>query len=203
MEATGRYDEPLAEFLYSMDYLVSVVNPVRIKGYSQAELKRSKTDHIDGGLIARFCQKHTPRAWKPKAVEVRAIQEAERYLTALKEMRRQECNRLEAGLVCNAVRKAIEKHVEQMDLEIVEMQKWLKEHIKNHQRLTEHYKLITSVIGVGEITAFTWLGEIGYGDSFEQTRQLESYAGLSTKKTQSGTSVRDRERLSKVGICCS
>lgn len=199
MESTGRYYEALAEFLYSAGHRVSAVNPARIKGYAQAELMRSKTDELDAGLIARFCQKHNPRAWKPLANEVREVQEAERYLDALKGMRLQETNRLGSGLTCDAVRRAIAKHIEQMELEIAELEKWLKGQIKKHGRLTEHHKLITSVIGIGDITAFTWLGEIGYGDGFELTRQVESFAGLTTKKTQSGTSIRGRERLSKVG----
>jgi transposase len=199
MEATGRYYEALGEFLYSAGHLVSVVNPTRIKGYAQSELKRSKTDELDAGLIARFCQKHHPRPWEPLATEVREVQEAERYLDALKGMRLQESNRLGSGLTCDAVKKAIEKHIEQIDSEIAEIEKWLKEQLKKHERLTEHYKLITSVIGIGNVTAFTWLGEIGYGDNFELTRQLESFAGLTIKKNQSGTSVRGRERLSKVG----
>jgi transposase len=199
MEATGRYYELLAEFLYSAGHRVSAVNPARIKGYAQAELMRSKTDELDAGLIARFCQKHNPRAWKPPAKEVREVQEAERYLDALKGMRLQETNRLGSGLICDAVRDAIAKHIEQMDSEIAELEKWLKEQIKKHERLTEHHKLITSVIGIGNTTAFAWLGEIGYGDGFEVTRQVESFAGLTTKKTQSGTSIRGRERLSKVG----
>lgn len=199
MEATGRYYEPLAEFLYNAGYLVSVVNPVRIKGYAQSELQRSKTDELDAGLIARFCEKHNPKPWEPLASEVREVQEAERYLGALKGMRQQESNRLDSGLVCDAVRQAIEKHIEQMDSEIAEMEKWLKERIKKHAKLTEHFKLITSVIGVGSITAFTWLGEIGYGDNFELTRQLESFVGLTIKQKQSGTSVRGKERISKKG----
>lgn len=199
MEATGRYYEPLAECLYSAGHLVSVVNPTKIKGYAQAELQRSKTDELDAGLIARFCQSQRPRPWQPLASEVREVQEAARYLDSLKGMRQQERNRLDSGLVCDAVKKAIEKHIEQMDSEIAEMEKWLKEQIKKHDRLTEHYKLIISVIGIGNITAYAWLGELGYGDRFELTRQLESFAGLTTKKHQSGTSVRGRERLSKVG----
>ena len=126
MEATGRYYELLAEFLYSAGHCVSVVNPARIKGYAQAELKRSKTDELDAGLIARFCQKQNPRAWKPLDKEVRELQEAGRYLDALKGMKYQESNRLDSGLVCDAVKKAIEKHIEQMDSEIAEMEKWLK-----------------------------------------------------------------------------
>jgi transposase len=199
MEATGRYYEAIAGFLYSSGHHVSVVNPARVKGYAQAELKRSKTDDLDASLIARFCRTQEPALWKPAPREVREVQEAERYLDALKGMRQQELNRLDSGLACDAVKEAIEKHIKQMESNIAEMEKWLKEHLKKHDRLNEQYRLITSVIGIGNVTALTWLGEIGYGDNFKHASQLESFAGLTPKQNQSGTSVLGRARLSKVG----
>jgi len=36
MEATGQYGEALAEFLYQEGFLVSVVNPARIKAYGNS-----------------------------------------------------------------------------------------------------------------------------------------------------------------------
>jgi transposase len=199
MEATGRYFEPLAEFLSSRGYLVSVVNAAKIKGHANAELKRVKTDSLDASLIARFCLAHNPPAWTPQPTEIREVQEAERYLISLKAMRTQETNRLKAGLACASVCMQIETHIQQIDSNIAEIEKFLRSQLKKHEKQDRHFKLITSVIGVGEVTAFTWLGELGYCDTFEHARQLEAYAGLSTKKVQSGTSVHGRERLSKVG----
>jgi transposase len=49
------------------------------------------------------------------------------------------------------------------------------------------------------LTAFTYLAEIGYAERFRQTRQVESYCGLSPRQYQSGSSVRGKERISKVG----
>lgn len=199
MEATGRYYEALAESLYSNSYTVSVVNPIRIKGYAKVELKRHKTDELDASLIARYCATQNPDLWKPMPTEIREVQEAERYLDALKEMKQQESNRLESLLVSRAVKETIQKHIEQINADIAELEKWLKDHVQSHERLAEHYRLITSIIGIGNVTAITWLGEIGYGDRFALSRQVESFTGLTTKKTQSGTSIHGRERLSKVG----
>lgn len=199
MEATGRYYESLAQFLYSAGYKVSVVNPTKIKGFAQAELKRAKTDELDANLIGRFCQKHRPGLWVPLSPELREMQESERYLDSLKNMRQQEMNRLESGVVCEQVCKLIKSHIEQIDANIAQLEDSLRAVIQNNARLNEHYKLITSVIGVGNVTAFTWLGELGYMDNFQTVRQLESFAGLCVRKRQSGTSVRGRQRLSKVG----
>ncbi len=199
MEASGRYYEGLAEFLYSNNYLVSVVNAAKIKGHAKAELMRLKTDALDASLIARFCQKHVPPAWKPLSPEIREVQEAERYLSALKSMKIQETNRLQSGLISESVKSVIASHVEYMNMQIANVEKLLKQLVKQNEKLAKHHKLITSVIGLGDTTAFIWLGEVGYCETFVTSRQLEAFTGLSTKRNQSGTSVQGRERLCKVG----
>ncbi len=39
---------------------MSVVNPLRIKGYASANMQRNKTDRLDARLIASFCQTQKP-----------------------------------------------------------------------------------------------------------------------------------------------
>ena len=58
MESTSVYWEELAESMHEAGYPVSVVNPVRIKGYAMSQLRRSKTDPLDGDVIADFCRNH-------------------------------------------------------------------------------------------------------------------------------------------------
>jgi len=55
LEATGAYSEALAEFLHERGHLVSVVNPLRIKGFAKSDLQRNKTDTADARTIAEFC----------------------------------------------------------------------------------------------------------------------------------------------------
>lgn len=199
MEATGRYYEALAQYLFEKEHLVSVVNPLKIKGYAISELQRSKTDELDAGIIARFCRANRPPAWKPRPQEISDLQQAERYLENLKVNRRQELNRLESGITCAAIKSIIEQHVEELDLKIKEVETWLKEHVKKHEKLNKHYELIVSIIGVGNVTAFTYLGELGYTDNFHYTRQAESFCGLTVRKYESGSSILKKGRMSKVG----
>ena len=42
MEATNIYYEALATWLHAQGHIVSVVNPARIKGYTQATMQRNK-----------------------------------------------------------------------------------------------------------------------------------------------------------------
>ena len=55
-EATGGYERPLQQMLWSARIDCRMVNPSRIKGFAQSEGLRAKTDPIDARLIQRFAQ---------------------------------------------------------------------------------------------------------------------------------------------------
>ena len=66
-EHTGRYYEPVAQFLCDEDIFVSAVNPKLIKDYGNNSLRRVKTDKADAVKIARYAldnweelRRHTP-----------------------------------------------------------------------------------------------------------------------------------------------
>lgn len=199
MESTGRLYEALAIDLVSAGYRVSVVNPKCIKGFAQSELQRSKTDRKDAGVIARFCKAHSPKAWQPQPPEVRELQEVMRYIESLKDNIHQEERRLDSGLTSETVKETIRRHVKELKATLASLKQWLQQHAKKHQRLQKHYELLTSIIGIGEMSAFTYLAEIGYSDQFKQTRQIESYCGLAPSQYQSGSSIRGKEHISKIG----
>ena len=199
MESTGRLYEAVASYLVSDGHKVSVINPKCIKGFAQSELQRSKTDKKDAGVIARFCKAHTPKVWQPQPPEIRELQEVMRYIESLKENIHQEERRLESGLTSETVRETIVGHLNELKATLASLKQWIKQHVKKHQRLQRHYELLTSIVGVGEMSAFTYLAEIGYSDQFRQTRQLESYCGLAPRQFQSGSSIKGKERISKVG----
>jgi transposase len=199
MEATGRLYEGLALYLVANGHKVSVINPKCIKGFAQSELQRSKTDKKDAGVIARFCKAHAPKAWQPPPAEIREVQEVSRYIDCLKVNIHQEKRRLESGLTSNTVTSAIEEHIEVLEAKLAELESQLKQHVKRHQRLFEQVQLLTSIIGVGDIVALTYISEMGYSDQFKTTRQVESFCGLAPRQYKSGSSVRARDRISKVG----
>lgn len=112
MEGTGRLWEPLSEFLNDRGFYVSVVNPARIKGFADSELRRSKSDSIDAKIIARFCRSQSPKPWVAPSVEVKAVRDRQRHLDALKvDLVRQE-NRLCSGVLDEEVQRSIQKQIE-------------------------------------------------------------------------------------------
>lgn len=54
MEATGPYYLQLAIYLHQNGFIVSVVNPLVIKRFSQMRLLRTKTDKSDARMIAAY-----------------------------------------------------------------------------------------------------------------------------------------------------
>lgn len=199
MEATGAYGEALALHLHQAGHTVSVVNPAAIKAFAGSRLSRTKTDKVDAELIARFCVAQQPPAWTPPAPEVRHLQALVRRLEALIEMRTAEANRLEAIITIVVVKSCVEEHVAYLDQQIEQTQALIRTHINNHPKLKEQSELLDSIPGIGETTAALLLAEITDITQYASARQVAAYAGLVPRERHSGSSVRGRTRLSKIG----
>ncbi len=199
MEATGTYGEALALYLHSAEHKVSVINPAAVKAFAGSRLSRTKTDKVDAELIARFCQAQQPPAWTPPPAEVRDLQALVRRLEALVEMRGMEANRLEALISTPEVRRSVEEHVAYLAAEITRTEKLIREHIETHPDLKQRSELLDSIPGVGATTAALLLAEIVDVTQYQSARQVAAYAGLVPRERRSGSSVRGRTRLSKIG----
>lgn len=199
LEATGQYGEPIAEYLYARGYLVSVVNPARIKRYGESKLHRNKTDKADADLIAEFCQKEIPTSWKPLSTELKHLRALVRRLNDLKTNRRQEINRLRSGERDPWVIEELTIHIEFLDGRIKHTEKEMREFMKQTTELKEQQELLRSIPGIGELTANVLLAEIGDISVFEGAPQLAAFAGLNPKGHRSGSSVNKKTRISKEG----
>jgi transposase len=199
MEATGAYGEALALHLHAAGHPVSVINPAAIKAFAGSRLARTKTDKVDAELIARFCVAQQPPAWTPPAPEVRELQALVRRLEALTEMRVAEANRLEAIIAVEAVRSSVEEHIAYLDRQIEQTKAAIRQHVNVHPGLRRQSELLDSIPGIAETTAAALLAEITDITQYRSARQVAAYAGLVPRERQSGSSVRGRTRLSKIG----
>jgi len=199
LEATGSYGEALALHLFDEGYQVSVVNPAAVKAFAASRLTRTKTDKVDAELIARFCLAQQPETWQPPLPEVRQLQALVRRLESLIEMRVAEENRLSSGISIDAVRYSLEEHIAYLIKEIKQTEKMIREHINNHPDLKEQSDLLDSIPGIGQTTAALLLAEIVNIKQYKSARQVAAYAGLVPRERRSGTSVRGRVQLSKIG----
>jgi transposase len=199
MEATGSYGEALAVHLHSAGHRVSIVNPSIIKAFAQSELSRTKTDKTDAGLIARYCLKHQPPPWSPLSPEISELQALVRRLESLIEMRQQESNRLAAGISAGSVKKSVTDHIAYLDSQITHTQSLIRDHINQNPSLKQQRDLHSSIAGIGDLRASKLLAEVVDINHYSSARQVAAFAGLVPRHNQSGTSVRGRPRLCKVG----
>jgi transposase len=178
---------------------VSVVNPAAIKAFAGSRLSRTKTDRVDAELIARFTQAQAPPQWTPLPQEVRELQALVRRLQALVEMRVAEENHLSSGITVDVVRESVEELLNHLNTQIKRTEKLIREHINRHPRLKQQSELLDSIPGIAETTAALLLSEITDITQYRSARQVAAYAGLVPRERQSGSSVRGRTRLSKIG----
>jgi transposase len=197
LEATGAYGENLAKFLFQNGYTVSVVNPSRIKAFGESELLRNKNDQVDAKLIARFCEKMKPAAWEPDPPEIEHLRMLGRRRDALVSMRTQEANRL--GNPDPSVNESIEKHIAFLNQEIEQITQSIRDHIAGNDDLKRKRDLLDSIKGVGDVVIEAILSETNGFARFERIEQVVAYMGLSPKEKTSGTSVKGRPSLCKIG----
>jgi transposase len=197
MEATGTYGEALAQYLYDAGFQVSVVNPARIHGFSQGELMRTKTDKSDASLIARFCLAMKPSLWAPEASEIRLLRDFTRRYESLLEMRQQELNRLD--VIGEEVKVDVKKHIAYLDKCIAKIKAEIQGHIDDHPDLKHKKELLETIPGIGEITINVVLSEFADISRFSSAKHLASFIGLAPRHRLSGTSVRGRASMSKIG----
>jgi len=203
MEATGRYWEQVAVFLVEVGHTVSVVNPARIKAYANSQLARNKTDRLDAVLIADFCRTQQPGPWTPPDPAWRELQALVRHLDDLESDLQRQRNRLHAlqhsAQPSPIVQDNLQRHIQLLTEQIAQVKQLLQDHIDQHPDLKEKRELLVSIKGIGPLTAAKLLGEYGDMNQFSDVRQVVAFAGLNPRHRQSGSSIRGRTSISKIG----
>lgn len=197
MEATGVYWEAVAEYLATQGMAVSVVNPAQIKAFGASKMVRTKTDKVDAKLIAEFCLERRPDPWQAPTPSEQALRAMVLRLEALQVMRTQESNRLEVAR--DAVRAGITQHIEWLDEQIKALSKMIRDHIDGDKTMKDKQAILESIPGVGERTIAILLAFYSNLDRFSNARQAVAFAGLDPRQHESGSSVKGKPRLSKIG----
>ena len=197
MEASSTYGDELAVYMHDAGHTVSIVNPARIKGFAQSELMRTKNDKVDAGLIARFCLAMHPEPWTPAPPEMRQLQSLVRRVDALINMRTQELHRL--GTAHKAIEHSIREHVAYLDTQIDVLKRQIADLIKNDPDLKAKKDLLKSIPGIGEATIAAILAELHMFERYDSVGKVVAFIGLAPRQFISGSSIKGKPRLSKVG----
>lgn len=201
MEATGVYSLQLAIALYEKGIRVSVVNPLQIKRFAQAKLKRTKTDKVDAALIAEYGERMQPKLYEPPAPFMRKLQQQRMSLKLLVKSKRSFLNQLHALTqlkeadkaavrACKVVLASIEKQIAGLECQ---MQQTAEEHCR------ELFNLLQTIPGISSKSAIELLVVSGGFRNFVSARQFSAFIGISPCINESGTSIRGYRGISRIG----
>ena len=200
MEASGPYYVQLASFLYEKRESIYVVNPLAIRRYSQMKMYRAKTDKKDANTIAEYGSQEVLRKWKPKNKALRSIQQIYTALELLKKQRHMTNMQLESFEI-NKESKLLIKDLKGLstkyDRMINKQEKVIEKLVEKEYKST--MDLLTSVPGIGKKSAALLITATDNFDNFENYKQLIAYVGFSPRIYQSGTSVKGRGGICKLG----
>jgi transposase len=203
MEATGVYHEGLAYFLDEKGYEASVILPNKISNYFRTLDVRTVTDKTCSEAIARFGLERKLDSWKrPKPVfkKIRQLTREREQLVQMRTMVKNQLHAEQAEAEPNA--GSVTRQKKQIAF-LNKQEQQIKEEItvlsKQDAKVKESIKLISTLPGVGFLTAATVLGETNGFELIRNKRQLTSYTGFDVKEKQSGTSIKGKARISKKG----
>ena len=202
MEATGVYGERIALKLHRAGYRVSVVNAAQIKFYAKSTLRRGKTDKMDAELIAQYGEKMQPARWTPPEHAPEALRaliherDAVISLITLEKGRQHALDHREHPheLVTQLGRERLAL----LEVQRVALEAAMDALVAGSVELSEQVKLLSSVPGIGKLTAAIVLAETSQLRDVQDSKQWAAYAGLSPVPRQSGAFV-GRCRISKIG----
>lgn len=195
LEATGTYGAAVALFLHEQGHVVSLINPLRLKGYAASKLQRNKTDKADARLIAEFCATQNPPPWTPPAPEIKHLQALTRRIETLTEMRQMEKNRRDSAPP--EISDSLDRIITAITAEIAKLQQEIDQHLEQQPQLKAQHDLLLTLPGIGEKTAQLLLSELDF-TRYDHARQVAAAAGVTPRKQESGTSLK-RTNLSKLG----
>jgi transposase len=201
MEATGYYHYRLAQYLYGQGHCVSVVNPLSVKRFIQMKLSKVKTDKSDAKAICEYAQVNEVPLYtaknKDQAECLQLLRLMDTYLKHSTAIKNKLHGERTLGIPSKTVYRSLSRSLKSLQKEICLLEARLLSLVKEHQQ--RQLTLLKSIPGMGNKTAMVLLVLTDGFTKFENAGQLCCYAGITPTIRESGSSVRGRSRISKVG----
>jgi transposase len=190
MEATSVYWKAIAVFLHALCVQVSVVNPMQIKNFARSKLSRGKTDALDAKLIAEFTLRMQPNIWQPQTQAFEEIRGLTRALDNLKRSLRRESNQLHSVLRSTprveSVIVSLETRIAFLKDQQAQLEVELERVMLEIPEVATDFALLTSVPGIGVVTASLLLAETRGCLKGFSGRGISAFAGLNPCPRESG-----------------
>ncbi len=204
MEHTGVYQTRLVKYLLSRKANIWLESGSQIK-FSMGDV-RGKNDQIDAQRIARYAYKNREeiKLWIPPRAIIDQLDNLLNVRDRLVKVRQICSTALAEEQICQANKtlladtkkyskntlNGIEKDIQALELQIQDL-------INSDPVLKQLFTNITSIPGVGMVTAAKCIVITDEFKKFQSAKQLACHAGVVPFEKTSGTSLHSRPRVSK------
>jgi transposase len=185
MEATGGLERQALARLAAAGLPAMAINPRNVRDFARSIGKLAKTDAIDASVLALFADRIRP-AWRPLP------DEHTQALEALIVRRRQvvdmiaaEKNRL-SSTPSRRVKKEIANHIKWLERQLHITDYDIDQAVKTSPAWKEKTDLLSSVPGVGRVTAVTLLTQLPELGTLGR-KQIAALVGIAPFNRDSGT----------------
>ena len=191
-ENTGKYSKPLSVFLQDQDIDFVMEAALRIK--KSLGLTRGKNDKIDSRRIALYAYEKretlVPTVLPGKKIDQikslislreKLIKHRTAYKNGIKDLN--DCYTEGEYDTIKSIQRRLIKNINE---EIATIEKEVKSIIASEASLYNNFKLLKSIIGIGDILSFYFIGYTANFTSFSQARAFACYAGIAPFENSSG-----------------
>lgn len=202
-EHTGLYSLEFSKFTVKKKLDFWLESGYQIK--HSLGLVRGKTDKTDAVLISKYAYRFQDKTVPFKGIDTTLEQMKDLYafrkrLTNAKnslEVASKELYRVKSNddIVCY-INDNSSEIIKQIESQLKEIERKIKELIKSDNQIKENYKLLTSVKGIGLVNAVLVLITTGNFSLFTNARKFGCYCGVVPFSHRSGTSIKGRDRVS-------
>jgi transposase len=201
-EHTGLYSHQLAQCLAEKNCLFRAVSGLEVK--RSLGIVRGKDDKADARRIALYGYRTREEA-RPDPVPEKSLSKLKRLMSMRRKLVAQRAGHIatfgEQQRVLGEAEEPVLFQVQRQLIDVLDQQinvieKELNSIIKQDPHLQRLYQLLTSVIGIGAVTArFLIVSTWGF-TKFKAWRKYASYCGIAPFPNRSGTSLRGKTKVS-------
>jgi transposase len=184
LEATGGFEVTVAAALAGAGLPLAVVNPRQIRAFARAAGRLAKTDRLDAEVIALFAERVRPEPRPVPDAAARALAELVARRRQIVEMIGMEANRRRQAR-SPRVRRTLEATLRTLEAQLAELDRDIDDTLRGSPAWRAAEDLLTSVPGVGGVTARTLIAELPELGSLDR-RRLAALVGVAPINRDSG-----------------
>ena len=165
------------------------------------DLSKIKTDKSDAKMIQLYGKDREPKLWTGQSKTQQESLQLSRTLSIYSKQSTELKNKIHGedvlGNPSKIVVSSLKRSLKYLKKEMDTLEKALDKNVKKEYQ--ESLTLLKSIPGIGDKTALMLLVFTDGFQRFESSKELCSYAGITPIIRQSGSSVKGRPRISKMG----